>query len=106
LPPPRATLLGWKRQGQGLQVEVSLHDASGRAITSGDLQLLVYGPGGSWQRRGSLKASPQGPWQGHLELPPGADPSQAQLLVQSQALGLTFNQGRLGALGAESHARR
>jgi len=106
LPPPRATLLGWTRQGQGLQVEVALHDAGGRAITSGDLQLLVFGPGGSWQRRGSLQPSPQGPWRGQVDLPPGADPSQAQLLIQSQALGLTFNQGRLGALGAERHARR
>jgi DNA-binding beta-propeller fold protein YncE len=101
--PPKPRLLSWRQDGQRLEIEVALHGADGRPLAAeGDLQALLYAAGGAWQRRAPMRAGTDGRWTAALELPAGADASQAELLLQSARHGLAFTRGRVGALAGDA----
>ena len=101
--PPR--LVRWSQDGREVRFAVQLEQPPADlardpiAAQAPDVQALLVGPHGSWQKRTRMMPASRWHWEAQLQLPQGVNASDAQLLLQSQRLGWAFASTRLGTLG-------
>jgi YVTN family beta-propeller protein len=93
-PQPRLLSLRQGEPGEAL-LDFELRDATGQAVDAADAQVLAVQVHGTRQLRATVRSLGQGRHSARLQ---GLQPGPFEWLLQAPALGLGYEQGRLGRL--------